>query len=110
VQILEYSSSPIIAITVPILVDRANHNSSVMWLLLRIGLLTWRMWGTTPYHSHPISLITSHCFNCMSVSAILVSLCGVAVCWAKYLWWNMTENVEGVLCCHRSYKKESKEL
>lgn len=57
VQILEYSSSPIIAITVHILVDRADHNSSVVtWLLPHISLLTWQMWVTTPYHSQPISL------------------------------------------------------
>jgi hypothetical protein len=111
VQILEYSSSPIMAITVPILVDSADHNSSVMWLLLHITLLTWRMWVTTPYHSRPVSLITSHCFNCTSLSAILVSECGVAICWAKYLWRNMIENVQGILCCcHCSYNKEWKEL
>jgi len=30
VQILEFSSSPIIAFTVPILMDRVDHNSSVV--------------------------------------------------------------------------------
>jgi hypothetical protein len=112
----EYKSwniqAPIIAITVSVLEDRADHNSSVvMWFLPHISLLTWQMWGTTPYHLQPISLITSHCFNCMSVPAILVSKCGVAICWAKYFWWNMIENVQGILCCcHCSYKKESKEI
>ena len=94
VQILEYSSCPVIAIIVLILVDRADHNSSVIvWLLLHISLLTWWMWGTTSYYLQPISLITTHCFNCTSESAILVSDCGVAICWAKFLWWNMIENV-----------------
>jgi hypothetical protein len=90
VQILEYPSSPIIAITVPILVDRADHNLfDVIWLLPLTSLLTWCMWGTTPYLLHPVYLITSHCFSGMSVSAILESECGFAICWAKYLWWNM---------------------
>jgi hypothetical protein len=111
IEILKYSSSPIIAITMPILVDRPDHNSSVvMWLLPHISLLTWWMWGTTLYHLQPLSLITSHCFNCTSLSAILVSECGVAICWAKYLWQNMIENVQDILCCHHSYKKESKEM
>jgi len=74
VQILEYSSSPVIATTVPILVDRADHNSSVvMWLLLHISLLTWQMWGTTPYHSQPISLCH------FSLLQLHVSLCHFSI-------------------------------
>ena len=67
VQILEYSSSPIIAITVPILVDRADHNSSVMWLLPHISLLTWQM----SYNSLPFATSISYHFSLLQLHIIV---------------------------------------